>query len=462
MTLRTRLLAGFVLVLSVVVGAGFAVAYLQRDYLIGQLDEQLEAVVPNARVVIGREGGRQPGGPRNAPLAMTALTDAYVGVIDEGGVLTTYVTPSDDPFLVPDLGTPRVITAPITVDTLSGEADRVRLVSVPLQPIRDRGLLMVVALPTTRAEEAYRSLLLTTAIAALVVAAVLGLVAWWVNQLGLRPIRQMTEAADAIAAGATDTRVEVMPGRHEAARLGQALNVMIDTNQESEARLRRFVADASHELRTPLTTLRGYAELSAAGGLDTPDERADVMRRINQEATRMGRMVDDLLLLAELDEQRPMEREPVDLVALVRDLAADMAVVQPDRPVDVVAPSTPVVITADRDRITQAVTALTTNAMRHTPVSAPVVLRVHDEGDAVRIEVADQGPGIPPEAVPHLFERFYRADPSRARASGGNGLGLAIVSRIVEAHGGRCGVSSQLGQGSTFWVTLPRGDASVR
>lgn len=455
MTLRARLLAALAAVLVVLLTAGVTTVFVQRSYLVGQLDEQLEATVPNARLTVNRVrvGMDLRRGPGSAGDLVPAIADAYIGVLDTDGVLYTVVAPNDDPNLVPELGGRRSYRQPATVPTVSGDAARVRVVTADLGPARST-LQLVVALPTTRAEAALRSLVLTLALAYAAVAVVLGLVVWWVIRLGLRPIRHMTEAADAITAGATDTRVPVEPGEHEAARLGRALNLMIDTSQAAESRLRRFVADASHELRTPLTTLRGYTELSAAGALDTPEERADVMRRIGQEATRMSRMVDDLLLLAQLDEERPMERSQVDIAALVHDLAADMRVVQPARSVEVDAAG-PLTVLADRDRVVQAITAYTTNAMRHTPPDAPVVLRARREGSEVRVAVEDSGPGIPPDAVDHVFERFYRVDKGRARSMGGNGLGLAIVASIVEAHGGRCGVDSRLGEGSTFWLTLP-------
>ena len=470
MTLRSRLLAALALVVVTLGIAGVAVTTVQRNYLTDQLDQQLDTFARNPAGVVSRLAGpgalgglstvpapgRVPGrGPRRGPGGgpggggSPVLADVYVGRIAADGRLVTLLAPANDPQLRPKLSGRDHFPTPTTVETSAGRAPRVRVVMVPVPD----GSRAVFAVSTSRADDAAERLVVTLAIAGLVVLAVMALVVWWVIRLGLRPIQHMTEAADAIAAGARDRRVEVPADGTEAARLGQALNTMIDTSQAAETRLRQFVADASHELRTPLTTLRGYSSLHASGGL--PDQVAvdDAMRRINEESTRMSRIVEELLLLADLDEHRTPAHERVDLAPILTDLAVDLRVVQPERPVEITGPDS-VAVMGDRDQLTQAIAALTTNALRYTPSTSVIELRISAEVNTARIEVVDHGPGIDSEHLPHLFDRFYRADTGRARRSGGNGLGLAIVASIVTAHGGTYGVESGPGSGSTFWIEL--------
>jgi two-component system OmpR family sensor kinase len=351
---------------------------------------------------------------------------------------------------VPNLPSGLVPGTPRTVASASGGSARVRVIETELS----NGSIGVFGLSTGNVEAATRRLVFTEAISAAIVLAAMGLVVFWVIRLGIRPIRRMTAAADAITAGSTDHRVDVPADGTEAARLGKALNTMIDTTQATESRLRQFVSDASHELRTPLTTLRGYAALYEAGGFTEKAELDDAMRRMGQEATRMSRIVDELLLLAKLDEHGAPSPEPVEIGAVLNDLASDIRVVQPGRPVEVTCDA-PLTVMIDRDHLVQAVSALTTNALRHTDPFAQLALRAFRVADRARIEVADRGAGIAEADVTHLFDRFYRADSARSRTSGGNGLGLAIVASIISSNNGTYGVQSTVGVGSTFWFELP-------
>jgi two-component system OmpR family sensor kinase len=233
------------------------------------------------------------------------------------------------------------------------------------------------------------------------------------------------------------------------------IEAAFEERRASEDRLRRFVADASHELRTPLTSIRGYAELFRRGADSRPEDLAKSMQRIEAEAARMGVLVDDLLLLARLDQGRPLEREQVDLARIVEEAVASARAVEPDRPIDLKVAG-PTSVAGDEGRLRQAVDNLLDNARVHTPASSRVrVMLGSDDTSGVLLTVADEGPGLPAELATRAFERFYRGDQSRSRLMGGAGLGLSIVAAIVEAHGGTVTVRSEEGDGATFEVRLP-------
>jgi two-component system, OmpR family, sensor kinase len=279
---------------------------------------------------------------------------------------------------------------------------------------------------------------------------------------GLRPLDRMAETADAISGGDLSRRVEPDDEETEVGRLGHALNVMLgrieasfDEQRESEERLRRFIADASHELRTPITSIRGYAELFRHGAAARPDDLERAMRRIEDEGARMGVLVEDLLLLARLDQGRPLDREPIDVGVLVGDAADDARAVDPSREITLSVPDDAVFVAGDEPRLRQVLANLLENARVHTPAGTPVEVALRRSGDEALIQVSDRGPGLSAEEAAHVFERFYRGDPSRSRSSGGTGLGLSIASAVIEAHGGRIEASSTAGEGATFTVTLP-------
>lgn len=457
MTLRRRLAAAITALLVVTALAFAGVALAQRSFLIAQLDERLTALTGDGRALVAIANRADAGNPAATGL----LTDVYIGVVRVNGTLVTVLAPELDPGLVPVLLGNERDAGPVT-RAVAGGGERVRLVEVPLAA----GRHAVVALSMAGVEAAVRRLLLALGLAWVGVAAVTGLVAYWVDRLGLRPIGHLTAAAEHVTAtgGRAPVQVETANPDTEAGRLGQAFNAMVATTAAGQEELRRFVADASHELRTPLTTLRGYSSLYAAGGLASEEQVADAMGRINAEATRMGRIVDDLLDLTALTDSAALQVRPLDLGTVVEELAADLRVRNPDREV-VVERAGATTVQADPDRIRQALTALVTNAVKYSPAGSPIVLAAEQRGTGVRARVSDRGRGIPAEELPRVFDRFYRVrDAARGGAvpePKGSGLGLAIVAAILSAHGGRFGVDSVPGRGSTFWVELAASGATV-
>ena len=343
----------------------------------------------------------------------------------------------------------------------SGAAEGGLEYRVLIQP-GEQGALNVVAMPLNEVEATIRNLTLIIGVLGVIVLVTMTGLVWFVIQRSLAPIDSMIATAGLIASGDLSQRVEAGAERTEVGSLGRALNAMLSrietsfaAKEASERRLRQFVADASHELRTPLTSIRGYAELYRSGAVTTSEETARVMGRIESEGTRMGRLVEDLLLLARLDQGRPLRKDSVDLVELVAGAVMDAEAGAPDQPISY-RHDAEAWVTGDADRLKQVGENLLTNARIHTPPGTPVSVEVHATGDTVSLTVADEGPGIADDDVERIFDRFYRADSSRARSSGGVGLGLSIVASIVEAHGGEIELDSRPGEGAAFTVRLAR------
>jgi two-component system OmpR family sensor kinase len=337
----------------------------------------------------------------------------------------------------------------------SGESFRVKVTET------QQGGYAVAAISLTKIENTVNRLTLIALGASLFVLLGLGFASYLLVGVGLKPLTRMEHAAASIADGDLTLRVPDTDPHTEAGRLGLALNTMlgrieaaVDARIASEQRLRQFLADASHELRTPLTSIRGFAELYRRGGSPPGPELDETMSRIEQEAARMGLLVEDLLLLASLDEERPLHRTTVDLLAVAADTVRDAHVRSPHRTVTL-TDFEPVNVSGDEHRLRQVTTNLVTNALQHTPAGAAVRIRVSAKEDIAVLEVSDTGPGVPPDHAPHIFERLYRADPHRARSHGGAGLGLAIANSIVKAHGGRMELANTPGAGATFRVLLP-------
>ncbi len=344
-------------------------------------------------------------------------------------------------------------------------------------------------------------------IVSVIILVVLAIVGFAVVRANLQPLVEIEETAEEIADGHLNRRVPEHDPRTEIGSLARSLNIMLSQIEtafharekseaaahQSEERMRRFIADASHELRTPLTAIRGFAEyyrqrgglvthwdtsasasasadetashaLAMEGGL-TPDDLDRIMQRVEKEAARMGLLVEDLLLLARLDQQRPLARKPIDLLSLAGNAVHDARLLAPARTIDLsVKPGAAFLVIGDEARLRQVIGNLMSNALTHTPDGSPIEVsigsgtldpRVPDSARAVTLDVTDHGPGMTPEQAHRVFERFYRADQARMRTTGGSGLGLAIVSALVTAHGGVASVRTAPGQGATFRIALP-------
>ncbi len=457
MSLRTRLLLGLLGLVSVGLVASDVLTYrFLQSSLMDRLDNQVKAA---ADPVLGK---LQTGERRSLSRAVVPGGTYGAVVTDDGTVVVSQPFGYEgDPESLPR---PRLTVAdlsrrePFTTEAVEPGSPGFRVVVASLTT----GDNLVVAVPMTEVLQTLRRLLLIEASATVAVLAGVGALALVVVQAGLRPLEDIGRTAGAIADGDLSQRVERAEPRTEVGRLGLSLNAMLaqiqtafEARQASEDRLRRFVADASHELRTPLTSIRGYAEMFRRGVADRPEDLATAMRRIEDESLRMGVLVDDLLLLARLDQGRPLERQPVDLALVAADAVSDARAVEPDRSIALDGADSAMVL-GDELRLRQVAANLLANARQHTPVTAPVRVGVRRENGSVVLEVADDGPGLFPEEATKVFERFYRADPARNRALGsGTGLGLSIVAAVAEAHGGQARVESVPGHGARFWVELP-------
>ncbi len=475
--LRWRLVgAAMVLVTLALAGTGLVSTTALRGYLLDRVDGQLRV---SASEILNRTPGRGGAGMfGGASLAQAPGRAAYLQVSDAAGAVVDarILAPAGTqqaPPLLPALGPERVASRdgnPFTVRADgAGYRWRVLVASLPQSAGSITVGLSLDDIDSTVAR--LRRITMVIGVTALVL---LGALGYLLVRRSLRPLETVEATARAIAAGDLARRVPDMDDRTEIGRLGAAVNTMLGqietafrAREASEAsaraaadRMRRFVADASHELRTPLTSIRGFAELyrqGAIGDEDTPR----IMGRIESEAARMGSLVEDLLLLARLDQQRPLERAPVDLLRLASDAVQDAAAVSPQRSTHLEATTSCAVVLGDEGRLRQVLGNLVGNALRHTPPGTSVAVRVSTEAGSAVVEVADDGPGISAADQERIFERFYRADPSRGREAGGAGLGLAIVAALVTAHGGTVDVHSEPGRGARFAVRLPLLDPST-
>jgi two-component system OmpR family sensor kinase len=477
--LRITLVALLVtLVALALVATGAGATAMLRGYLVSQQDAELRAVLKQAE---------NNGSIVAACLAEDAQwlpSSSFVACLSPDGVVTVLGSPPERGEDLPDVrdlgdhdhgrdgdGGP---ARPRTVSSGGGGADW-RVVTADLPG----GHTLVVGTDLARDQAAIGQLVALQVVVGLIVLVVLGIAGYLLVRNSLRALAGVERTARAIAAGDLSQRVPEGDDRTEVGRLSTALNGMLSrierafrAQQASEAqargseeRMRRFVADASHELRTPLTSIRGFAELYRQGAVRTEDDVRRLMGRIEAEGARMGTLVEDLLLLARLDQQRPLTIGAVDLAAIAGDAVHDARAVQPGRPIALrleESLSDVPVVQGDEARLRQVVGNLVTNALTHTPPDSRVTVTLDGDADSVVLRVADEGPGMSSEAAGRAFERFYRVDTARTREAGGTGLGLAIVASLVAAHGGTVDLVTAPGEGATFAVRLPRGGPSRR
>ena len=463
-SLRTKVTGVTVLLLTIgLLVSGIGTMAMLKPALIGQLDTQLQSVQQDLSSVLRLS--------KTGTTDQTAPTDYYYAVYSASGVLLEQNWTDKAEAIRPQLANGITVDQATTLDGAifpvksSNGRTLFHAIAVPVTFDDATGTLgtVVVALSTAGVDKlmtTYLSIFLGLGIAIVIVGALL---TRFLVTTTFAPLREVEDTAVAIADGDLSLRLpSTAPTNTEVGRLNRSLNIMlgrIDRAFADRARtidqMQRFVSDASHELRTPLVSVRGYAELYRMGALQTPEEIGQAMERIEKEAIRMGALVEDLLELARMDETRPLEIGKFDLLTIAHDAALDARAFDPERTITVEGDS--VEILAAENKIRQVVTNLMGNALRFTESGTPLELVVsHDEaaGEAT-ISIVDHGDGIPKQIREKIFERFYRADNSRARETGGSGLGLAIVASIVKAHQGRIDVTATKGGGATFSVTLP-------
>ncbi len=445
------------LLLAALMMTSVTTAYLLQRDLKQSMDDQLKAVaepVASSRLSFNRTDGSEF--PSNY---------AFLYLPEDGspGYLFNPTGESLHP-QVPDLSLtdPRVRSGePFTVESTDGDM-KWRFVA---HPSYDNVATVAVGIPMRGINRTVQRLAIVTTTIGLAAVGACGVLGWFATRRAFRPLRRIEDTAAAIAAGDLTRRVPVRTSGDEVASLSDSLNSMLGqvehsfTVQEgSETKMRQFVADASHELRTPLATVRGYAELYRQGAVQDPEQIAQAMSRIEGEAARMSGLVDDLLMLARLDDQRPLEMRDIDLVVLCAETVHDARARAPHRTIHLAGLDddlAPVQLRGDDARLRQVVSNLIGNALMHTVDDVPIEVCTGTVGETAVLEVRDHGPGIDPAVAQRVFERFYRADKARSRARGGSGLGLAIVAAIVAQHGGAVDVRPTAGGGATFRVELP-------
>ena len=465
-SLRNRLILSAVVMASLaIVASDFAANAALRGYLISQVDNQLINISGSSLTRLDRAGIApteidQDDSPfkilaplRGVPTATSVtLLDIEGNLIGQvGGELggksfaVTGMKPSE---------VAKYKNKPFTIAGDNGEPD-IRA----LAQVLPTGMgTVIVANSLEEVDKTLNRLRFLFLILGSIALLAIALASRWIIALGLKPLEQVEDTAEAIAAGDLSARLPAAKPDTEVGRLTTALNTMLARIEESfairvesESKLRRFVADASHELRTPLTAIRGFAELHRQGAVVGEDKTKELINRIEKESIRMSSLVEDLLLLARLDQSRELAADPVDLNTLITEVTASARAAGPDHPIEVKLGESEIFVLGDSLRIHQVIANLLANARTHTPAGTKIVITAEQGINETTVSVSDNGPGLSQADQERIFERFYRADPARVRNSiEGSGLGLSIVDAVMSAHGGYVSVKSKLGEGSTF------------
>ena len=465
-SLRNRLiLASVVLTSLAIMASDFAANTALRSYLISQVDSQLINISNTSLARLDRAGiaplvNADDGSPfkileplRGVPTATSVtLLDINGELIGQvGGELGGQV------FAVTGMSITEALkykNKPFTIEGDNGTPD-VRA----LAQVLPTGMgSVVVANSLAEVDKTLTKLRFLFFILGLIALLAIALISRWIIALGLKPLEKVEDTAEAIAAGDLSARLPAAKPDTEVGRLTTSLNAMLGQIEESfavrvasENKLRRFVADASHELRTPLTAIRGFAELHRQGAIVGEDKTKELINRIEKESIRMSTLVEDLLLLARLDQSREIASDPVDLNTLINEVAISARAAGVDHPIDLNLPMDEIFVLGDSQRIHQVLANLLANARTHTPSGTQITITAEQLINETIISVADNGPGLSQSDQEKIFERFYRADPARVRSAGeGSGLGLSIVDAVMSAHGGYVSVKSELGIGSIF------------
>ena len=465
-SLRNRLiLASVVLASFAIIASDFAANAALRTYLISQVDDQLINISSTSLNRLDRAGiAPLEADDKNSPFKILeplrgVPTATSITLLDIDGNLIGQVGGElgGKNFAVTGMKIDEVSqykNRPFTIEGKDGQPD----IRALAQMLPTGMGSVIVADSLEKVDKTLSQLRFLFLILGLIALITIAMAARWIIALGLKPLEAVEDTAEAIAAGDLSARLPAAKPDTEVGRLTTSLNTMLarieesfTARVESENKLRRFVADASHELRTPLTAIRGFAELHRQGAVVGEEKTKELINRIEKESVRMSSLVEDLLLLARLDQSRELAKEPVDLNTLITEAVASARAAGPNHPIEIKLEASEIFVLGDSQRIHQVIANLLANARAHTPNGTEISITAMQGVTETTIAVSDKGPGLSKADQDRIFERFYRADPSRVRNSGeGSGLGLSIVDAVMKAHGGYVSVKSEVGQGATF------------